>query len=393
MVDEESLRDRLRRGFTEELLDTTRQGTLGSAEQLGIEVDEEDDESEIATAIREVQADRIGQVVDSVVISPAFGSVYGEALAGVHRDLRAAIDEEVAFVTEDTGEIFIDMSGLYPEIQADLANYPATQPLSTLELGPTAGRFKIADRTVGYDFMWSWLRLAEGLVPLLIILAGGCFLGALLISDRRPWAIITSGFGVTSISIIVIVALYVIRAITPLMVEDRESSSLVSSVYATLVAPLVRLEIIVAIAGIGAAVVGLIARWVWPDEWIYEHHDDGTGPVAVTRRPDAPPLFQQNRSAGPAPMMPAPVAAPPGKSGGRQRRMGGFFDRRANNGAPPPNSGPMPMAPAPPAPRHPVVPAHERELPSAPIAPPAPATPDAGGDDRVPGWDYEGGSW
>lgn len=387
LVDEESLRDRLRRGFTEELLDTTRQGTLGSPDQLGVEVDQDDDENEIAKAIREAQADVIGDVVDSVVISPAFGAVYGEALVGVHGDVREAIDEDVTFVTEETGEIFIDMSGLYPEIQADLANYPATQPLSTLELGPTAGRFKIADRTVGYDFMWNWLRLAQGLVPLLIILATGCFLGALLVSDRRPWAIITSGFGVTSVSIVIIVVLYVIRAITPLMVDDRQSSSLVSSVYATLIAPLVRLEIIVAIAGVGAAVVGLIARWVWPDEWIYEHHDDGTGPIAITRRPDAPPLFQHGRSAAPAPMMPTPAATPASK--GQSRRLGGFFDRRSDKAAST-SPGPMPMAQAPPPPRHPVVPAEERALPSAP----APAAGgNAGGADRVPGWDYEDGSW
>jgi len=305
----------------------------------------------------------------------------------VHGDLREAMDEEVTFVTEDTGEIFIDMSGLYPAIQADLANYPATEPLSTLELGPTAGRFKVADRTVGFDFIWSWLRLAQGLVPLLIILAIGCFVGALLVSDRRPWALITSGFGVTSVSILVIVALYVIRAITPLMVDDRQSSSLVSSVYATLVAPLVRLEIIVAIAGIGAAVVGLIARWVWPDEWIYEHHDDGTGPVAVARRPDAPPLFNPNQPG-------APILAPAHTRPSQKRqsgRLGGFFDRRAQNGTPPPPGGPPP-----PAPRHPVVPASQRALPSAPIAPPPPSPAPAssnGSDDRVPGWDYEGGSW
>jgi len=326
-------------------------------------------------------------VVDSVVISQSFGEVYGPALAEVHGELRDAIDEEATFVTEDTGEIFIDMSGLYPEILSNLANYPATEPLSTLELGPNAGRFKIADRTVGPDFMWSWLRLAQGLVPLLVILAFGCFLGALLVSDRRPWAIITSGFGVTSVSIVVIVALYVIRAITPLMVEDRQSSSLVSSVYATLVAPLVRLEIIVAIVGIGAAVVGLIARWVWPDEWIYEHHDDGTGPIAVTRRPDAPPLFRPNQPQ--APMMEPQYSQP--RPSGPSGRLGGFFDRRASNGAPP---APMPSG-QPPAPRHPEVPASQRALPSAPIAqPPAPApAPATGSDDFVPGWDYESGSW
>lgn len=393
LIDEETLRERLIRGFSDELLSATGGGPLGTASELGLALEdgEELDDDSFAALVRREQESVIRNVVDEVVTSQSFGDVYVGALSGVHDDLLAAIDEddENQFITTEVGEVYLDMSPLYPRIQDRLADTPVTRTLAEATLGDRAGQFKVLDRTFSIELMWDWLRRAATITPLLIFMAAASFIAAILVSDRRPWAIITAGFGVTSVSVLVIVLIYVLRAITPLMVEDRESSSLVGSVYATVVAPLVRLEVIVLVAGIAAGVVGLIARWVWPDEWIYEHHDDGTGPIAVTRRNEAEPLFA-------------------GSYGQRGPTTGGGGSRWRRKRSPQP--GPQqgypqqghPQQQGFPQQQQPPVPAGQRALPVAnpapqAPAPPTPAPPNAAPSSEqpgsIPGWDYEGGSW
>jgi len=425
----EDLRVRVAEGIAERmLLDTVDQDErldqLGTLEELGIEaeVDEDDPEASFRSAIRGEQLAIINEASTAVVNQANFADVFSRGLPRVHDDLIVAIEDESEVITEDTGEVFISFSSLLPEIQSRLTDDPLTADIATAELSRNVARFKVVDRTAAFSPVWRALAEAPR-TNTLIMLALASLVLAVLISDRRPWVLITFGGGVASIAVLVIVLVYVAWALVPLFVDTSGTRGLIASVYQSATGPLVRNEVLVVGMGVALALVGSIARWVFPDDWVYEHHDDGMGPMAVKRSPrgsrgmfrreEQPQYPQQYPGYGgqypqqygqpmapgygyQLPQAPAPAPEPKRRRGRKKQEPAALMPGPAAE-------APMPFEP------------FERSAPqpgsandSAPLPdPPLPADVAASTEDQLPtrpnpaaaepvqaeGWDYEAGDW
>lgn len=292
---EESLVERVIESFNSELMS---QGSVVAdqidpetidGEAIGIETTDDEGEllgsEEIADAIRDRQREVIRNAVDRVVNDPGFPEAFTSALDSAHTDVVDAVDVDLGLrePTTDDGEMFISLERTYRSVVRELEQDPITAQLVE---NPTteSGRLKIGDRTTTYGFLWSFLENAEQRAPTYLLgtlVASGL---AILLAERRPWTIIAAGMGVVSVAVIIVVVMYVIWGMMPLLTESRVSADLVGSVYQHALGPMTRLQITVGAIGLGVAVVGWLTRWIWPDDWVYSHYDDGTGARAVARR-------------------------------------------------------------------------------------------------------------
>lgn len=286
----EDLRERVAEGIAERiLLDTVElyetADQLRTLEDLEIEAEVAEDDDDPDALVKIIQAERlavINEVTTAIVNQADFADAFSRGLPRVHEDLIEAIEDESEVITEDTGEVFMNFASLLPDIQSRLAAEDITSDIANVELSRNVARFKVVDRTAAFSPVWRALAEAPR-TNTLIFGALAALVLAVLISDRRPWVLITFGAGVASISVLVIVFVYVAWALVPLFVETSSTSGLIASVYQSATSPLVRNEVLVVGLGVALALVGSIARWVFPDDWVYEHHDDGMGPMAVKR--------------------------------------------------------------------------------------------------------------
>lgn len=365
---EESLRERIADGATDQLMTASQVAVgdriyeFGALSDLGIIGDiDESDIGAYTEAIEGEQRSIIRAAAGAAVNDADFPETFERSVRRSHASLLDAFADDTEFVTEGVGDVFVNISALHEPIQNDIADQVLTQPVSDVDMPSSTGRLKVLDKTAAFDWLWDGLRLANDWSARLMIISVVSLVLGFLISDRRPWVLVTFGAGVAFVAVLIVVVLYVIWAIIPLM-TNTDTSSLVGTVYRAAIAPLVRNEILVAAGGVGLAVVGYIARWVWPDDWVYEHHDAGAGPMAVRTMQPTQQMFPQQYQ------QPQPQQAP----------------RRGVRQAPPvPAETPMPFSrPAQPA----ALPAAAEETPAAPAAPAA-----ADGDDA--GWDYDAGEW
>lgn len=368
---EESLRERVADGATDQLMAVSRVAVgdriyeFGSLSDLGIlgDIDESDVEA-YTEAIEGEQQSIIRSVAGTVVNDANFPETFERAVRRSHSSLLDAFADETEVINEGVGEVYVNISAIYDPIQRGVADQVVTQPVSEVDVPSSTGRLKVLDKTAGFDWLWDGLRLANDWSQNLMIIAVAGLVLAFLVSDRRPWVLVTFGAGVAFIAVLVIVVLYVVWALIPLMTTSG-SSSLVGTVYRAAIAPLVRNEILVAAAGIGLTILGYIARWVWPDDWVYEHHDAGAGPMAVRTMQPTQQAFPQQAYYPQNQPMPQPQLRPAIPAGTPEP----FASQPAALPAPPPEAA-------------------EPEAAPTNVAPPAgPVDPDAAD------WDYEAGEW
>lgn len=292
---EESLVERVVESFNSELL--ARGGVSADdidpetidAELLGIDIRDDDgdllDAEDVAEVIRERQREVIRTAVDRAVNDPGFPEKFTNALDSAHGDLLEAVELDLGLrdATESDGEMHISLQDSYSDVVRELEQDPITAGLAAAT-SSDAGRLKIGDRTTTVDYIWRFLERADGMAATATIGTVIALALAAVLAERRPWTIIAAGLGVLSVAVVITVVMYVILGMMPLLTESRVSADLVGSVYRHALGPLTRLQITIGAIGIGVAVVGWLTRWIWPDDWVYSHYDDGTGARAVARR-------------------------------------------------------------------------------------------------------------
>lgn len=291
------------------------------AEALALELDVTDDDDEPLSIeeLREVLDDEqqrvIRTAVDRVVNRTSFPEEFTGALDDAHGQLLEAaaleIDPDEEATTSD-GEVFLSLEQTYDEVVDDLRDEPAAARVVAAADSALieTGTLKIADRTTTFDYLWEFFGRAENLAGTGVFVAVVLLVLAVAIAERRPWTLIATGIGIIGLAAVVTVTMYVILGVIPLFTDGRVSADLVSSVYARALSPLLRIQIVVAAIGVALAVLGVVARLVWPDDWVYSHYDDGTGPRAVERRATRAERKQRR-------------SAVPGSRSGRGGRGGG----------------------------------------------------------------------
>ena len=363
---DDSLRERLANGITEQMMllsDLAIEGRLdelGSLEDLGIEGEiNEADENALAEAIRAEQRAVIFEAAEEVVNEASFPDVFNNAVRDSHESLLDAFADESELITSDTGVMEINLSPLFGPVQTRIADQPVTVPVSGVAVPRAFGDFKVLDKTTTFDWVWAIFHNALEWKNLLIGISIVTLILSLAISDRRPWVLITFGTAIASVAAVIVVVGLVVFALIPLLVDVSETSGLVASVYRRTISPFVRTEIYVIAGGVALAVLGVVARWIWPDDWVYEHHDTGGGPVAVqTAYPTQVfPQYPQQYAPQPQQLPQAPVVRP------AQQTAEPFAN-------PAPQQQPQP----------------QRSLPS----PPAERASGSGDGDKPDGWDYDG---
>lgn len=385
---EESLVERVVESFNSELLaqggvsvDDIDPETIDGG-LIGIEIEDEDgdllDAEEIAEAIRERQREVIRDAVDQAVNDPEFPEQFTRALENSHPSVLDAIELDLGLrdATTSDGEMFISLEDSYDDVVRELEKDPITVGLS-VAASNSSGRLKIGDRTTTIDYVWSFLARADSMASTFTLAAIISLVAAALLAERRPWTIIAAGCGVLAVAVIILVVMYVILGMMPLLTESRVSSALVGSVYQKALSPMTQLQITIGAIGIGVAVVGWLTRWIWPDDWVYSHYDDGTGTRAVARRATRSER-RSRRSAGPAqqPQESYPQQGYP--SGQYQQPQQGYPQQPAEPAWPnfpdPVDSGP-------------------RSNGSQRRAAPRELGPGTSPDESGGGWDYDSSSW
>jgi len=292
---EEALVERVAESFNEELnaLGGVDPETIDpevlDAELLGIDIldDEGDflDNETIAEAIADRQRSVIRDAVDRAVNDPDFPDEFTRSLDSAHTDLTAAIELDLGLreATETDGEVYLSLVDTYGDVIAQLEQDPITAGLAAAS-DARSGRLKVADRTTTFDRLWSFLERAESMASTYALGAIVCFGLAVVLAERRPFTIIAAGVGLVGSAVVLVVIGWVILGVLPLLTESRVSAALVGSVYRNALGPLTELMITLGAVGVGLSVVGWLTRWVWPDDWVYSHYDDGTGGRALARR-------------------------------------------------------------------------------------------------------------
>lgn len=292
---EDSLVERVAESFNEELIalggvspDDIDPAIL-DAELLGIEIVDDEgeflDNEAIAESIENRQRSIIRDAVDIAVNDPGFPDEFTRSLDSAHADLAAAIEQDLGTrePVETDGEVHLSLVDTYGAVIAQLEQEPITAGLAAAS-DVRNGRLKVADRTTTFTRVWSFLERAEPMRSTYAIGAIICFGLAVVLAERRPFTIIAAGVGLVGSAVVLVVIGWVIFGVLPLLTESRVSAALVGSVYRHGLTPLTQLMITLGAVGVGLSVIGWLTRWVWPDDWVYSHYDDGTGGRALARR-------------------------------------------------------------------------------------------------------------
>ncbi|MEQ8717830.1 MAG: hypothetical protein RIE08_09480 [Acidimicrobiales bacterium] len=215
--------------------------------------------------VSDADTEAIRTVVGEVLSSENADAILLPAITALHTELLLAIDDDSTVLSRSETQVVLDLGPLFAAVQAELATDPATASLAAVTLPADAGTFVVADRTTATDFVWSWLAAADSLAVFLVAMTLLALAGAIAVSDRRGWTILAAGGGVAILAVFIIVVILVFRGLAGVLVGDRDIANSVQGTYGTVIWPLIRQEIVVAVLGIVGAVAGVIFRFFWPD--------------------------------------------------------------------------------------------------------------------------------
>ncbi len=290
---------------------------------FGEDGDESDDEADDDAGTEPITDSRIArdQAIETILLDALEGDAYQRAFVDSLPDTREQIiaTAEIDAIEQlrNPGLVEFDMRSLYPSIWEQLAINPATSSITENPLPDSFGIFKVADRDTTADPLWSAVKNAPRWQTLTFIGALLTLIAAVAIADRRPSTIMQFGGGLICAGILVVVVVYVVRALVPLLVGDGTSGPVVA-VYGVTTWRLVRSMLW--LAGIGAVlgIVGWVARLIWPDEWVIDHVSDQGGVRSIKRRRGTPAAEQ----AAPIAAMGGTAGYPPQAPYGYQQQWG-----------------------------------------------------------------------
>jgi len=276
--------------------------------------DEAEEDIDPVTQARTDRDQAIEKILGEVFDSPAYFDTFNNALVQVQTSTIRAAELEPAALLRDSGDIVFDMRALYNlEINPRLAAEPLTTEIPQNVYPDDAGIFKVADRSTTIDMAWTMIQKGPGWRTFTWFMAILSFVLAVALADRRPSTIIQFGGGVVGLAVVAVVVVYLIRFIVPVLAGGSGSASAVVATYASNTAPLVSAMLRLGAIGAVLAIVGGIAKFIWPDDWVYSSVSGEGGVRSIRRRRGTPvepePQPQQRR----APVAAAvPVAGYPG---------------------------------------------------------------------------------
>lgn len=309
--------ERITEGFTSELLGLAGQEIMAddNGDDFTIDFGDALPESETNATIFEdalnaTQQDIVTATVEAMLASDAYLNEFERAAGKTHDQLLDSIDGSATVLSRNNGQVVFDLSELYTPMLATLSGEAATLEISDMEIPPNAGQFAVVDRSSAVEWIWSWLERANEWSTLMTVMSVVAIVAAVIVADRRPWAMIVSGGGVAALAAIVVVVIFVLRAIMAVLVGGGSSSGPTTAVYAQMTWPLVTQSIWVIGMGGALALLGGFTRLIWPDDWVYSHYDDGDGPRSIRRRPGVPDLSRRKSKAPPMGPQQGPVSEP-----------------------------------------------------------------------------------
>ena len=179
-----------------------------------------------------------------------------------------------------------------------------TAEITQNEVPPENGIFRVAERETTIEPLWAIIRNGPDWRGLTLLGAIAGFVGAVVFAERRPSTAIQYGGGLVGVGVVSVVIIFLIRFIVPLLAGGGSSANPVVATYAANTAPLVGTMLRLAVIGVAIALIGGIARLIWPDDWVYSNVSDERGVRSIKRRRGAPEQPQPQQ-----PQQQVPVAA------------------------------------------------------------------------------------
>ncbi len=334
LADNADVRERLFDGFRTEIIALAEGRDLDAEPEPEAEADpdqeadpddeeggETDDETQVDAEddgpITEAENER-NQAIEDILLDVFESDLYRETfiaqLGSVQSQTIRAADLPDEALLRDPGQIVFDARGLYPRIYEDLAADPRTAEITQNVVPDSYGIYPVGDRETTVNGVWWFVENGPNWRGLAMALAVAAFIAMVVVAERRPSRVIQFGLGMVGLALVVVVVVYIVRAIVPLLASGSDHTGSVVAVYAANLSPLISIMWRIMIVGVGLAVVGGIAKLIWPDDWVYGHVSDDRGARSIRRRrstPEAEPQQQvQQPVAAAVPVGYAPYGYP-----------------------------------------------------------------------------------
>lgn len=315
--DNADIRERLFEGFRTEIIAIADGEDLtavaaddeDAADGGGDDAEEAEPEPDVPITDERIERD---QAIEAILLdtfdSDLYTEVFAEQMTSVQTQLIRSAELQDNELLRDSGQISFDARRLYQPIYVALGADERTAEITQNELPDTYGIYSIADRETTVNGAWWFIENGPNWRGLSTAIAVLSLIGALVIAERRPSRAIQFGAGIVGLALVVIVIVYIVRAVVPVLTSG--SAGPVVATYVANTAPLVSVMFRLLIMGVILAVVGGIARLIWPDDWVYGHIADDRGVRSIQRRRGTPePQVQQPQVQQPGAA--APVGYPP----------------------------------------------------------------------------------
>lgn len=311
--DNADIRERLFEGFRTEIIAIADGEDLtavaaddeDAADGGGDDAEEAEPEPDVPITDERIERD---QAIEAILLdtfdSDLYTEVFAEQMTSVQTQLIRSAELQDNELLRDSGQISFDARRLYQPIYVALGADERTAEITQNELPDTYGIYSIADRETTVNGAWWFIENGPNWRGLSTAIAVLSLIGALVIAERRPSRAIQFGAGIVGLALVVIVIVYIVRAVVPVLTSG--SAGPVVATYVANTAPLVSVMFRLLIMGVILAVVGGIARLIWPDDWVYGHIADDRGVRSIQRRRGTP-----EPQAAPQPQVQQPAAAAP----------------------------------------------------------------------------------
>lgn len=317
LADNADVRERLFNGFRAELIsiadgvdlnapvvddpdaeaDDDPLGSLGG-DDAGDEAAADDATVDPSVPITDARVERdqaIEEVLLDVFDSDLYDQVFDEQLALIQSQLIRSAELPDEALLRDSGQVSFDARRLYQPIYTALAADPRAAELTQNPVPDSYGIYSVADRETAVNAVWWFIENGPSWRGLTFALAIVSLIGAVAVAERRPTRAIQYGGGMVGLALVVIVVIYIVRAIVPLLAGGSGGDGTVVAVYAANLGPLVGTMIRLLVMGAILAAVGGVARLIWPDDWVYGQVTDDRGVRSIRRRRSAPEVQEQQQ--------------------------------------------------------------------------------------------------
>jgi len=232
---------------------------------------EDGDEAAIDPAFGEAIAfaleDQTADIAVQVLQRPAVQSALVVALRESHAELISVIHRS------DNPEIEIDLEPVLTATVNELSEDSQLGFLAAVQIEPGTATFVVARDAQGGTIWWRFLRTFDDWNTSLMVFTFVAIALAVAISPERDRLLLGAGTGLTTIALVIIGFVFASRKLAgSVFIRDEVTRGAFDEVFAALAAPLIRLEVIIAIIGgvmivAGAALGFYLSRFRGEKVW------------------------------------------------------------------------------------------------------------------------------